>query len=337
MAATPRPRTLSIGGATIDVFVRADRDLVQRVTGGEAFIFPLGAKVRVREVKETCGGGASNTSVGLARLGCDSAFCGVVGSDQWGQRLLENLRREEVDTRRATVVEGEVSSFSIILSAASGERVILYEPGTNAHLQDALFDREALGSVQRVYLNSLQESSRIIEDDIVAALKRPGAPLLTWNPGSPQIRASARDEMNAALLKRTDLLLVNDDEALTFTGEKTLQAALRALLKAGVHMVCITEGERGVTASDGTHLYHCPSVASAEIVETTGAGDAFGTGATWALLHGMDLPTALKAGTINATSVVGAIGAQAGLLTDIEMRERIESVQLPVSVRPLHS
>ncbi|MDD5026724.1 MAG: carbohydrate kinase family protein [Candidatus Peribacteraceae bacterium] len=337
MAPTPRPRTLSIGGATIDVFVRADRDLVASTDDGDAFVFPLGAKVRVREVKETCGGGASNTSVGLARLGCDAAFCGVVGSDQWGLRLLENMRREEVDTRRATIVEGEVSSFSIILSATSGERVILYEPGTNAHLQDAVFDREALGGVQRVYLNSLQESSRIIEDDIVAALNAPQAPLLTWNPGNPQIRASMHDQMNAALLKRTDLLLVNDEEALIFTGEKMMEAALRSLLKTGVHTVCITEGAKGVTASDGTHLYHCPSISSAQVLETTGAGDAFGTGVTWALLHAMDLPTALKAGTMNATSVVGAIGAQAGLLTDTEMRVRVKSMQLPVSVRPLDS
>ncbi|TSC98729.1 MAG: hypothetical protein Greene101449_862, partial [Candidatus Peregrinibacteria bacterium Greene1014_49] len=66
-------------------------------------------------------------------------------------------------------------------------------------------------------------------------------------------------------------------------------------------------------------------------IDTTGAGDAFTTGVTWALLTGLTLPDALIAGTINSGSVVGAIGAQAGLLTDIEMRARMKSTSLSVS------
>ena len=49
-----------------------------------------------------------------------------------------------------------------------------------------------------------------------------------------------------------------------------------------------------------------------------GAGDAFGTGATWALLRGFDLKTMLQAGTINATSVVGVVGAAVAIMKDTE-------------------
>ena len=99
-------------------------------------------------------------------------------------------------------------------------------------------------------------------------------------------------------------------------------------------MVCITDGSNGTYASDGTQLYQCPILQS-NAVDTTGAGDAFGTGVTWALIRGLDLPIALQAGTINATSVVESIGAQAGLLTDTKMEQRLNEIQLNVAVSPL--
>ena len=72
-----------------------------------------------------------------------------------------------------------------------------------------------------------------------------------------------------------------------------------------------------------------------DIVDTTGAGDAFGTGVTWGLMEGLILPEALKTGSINAASVVASIGAQTALLTDIEIRLRLTECSLDVSSYPL--
>lgn len=315
---------MSIGGATYDLFVRLKKtDLCEE--GGKAmFALPLGEKVHVDEVIETCGGGASNTSVGLARLGCDALFEGVLGSDLWGERLLKNLEKEGVDTQYALIVEHEVSSFSIILSARQGERVILYTPGANAHLHKSNFDREAMRQVHWVYLNHIQESAHDIQEDIVDILARE-QPRLTWNPGGRQIAAGMEDPLNSRLLPFTDLLLLNREEALAFTHTTKIEDALPRLLKAGAKRICVTDGGKGVTATDGVRWYHCPADETAEIVDTTGAGDAFGTGVTWALLRGLPFPTALKAGTLNAASVVSAIGAQQGLLTETTMQERLRS------------
>lgn len=325
---------MSIGGATYDLFVRTDHSIIQTCAATPSFTLPLGEKIRVREVIETCGGGASNTSVGLARLGAEAFFAGIIGSDQWGEKLLENLRREHVRTDCITLVEGEVSSFSIILSASGGERVILYTSGTNEHLHDATFDREKALHMDWIYLNHISEESCIIQDDIIAILTGAHAPRLTWNPGGCQIDMGIGESHNALLLSHTDLLLLNKEEALKFTQEKMEKEALHVLLKKGVKAVCITNGKEGVTASDGVKLYHCP-ILPQKTVDTTGAGDAFGTAATWALLEGFDLPKAILAGTINAASVVSAFGAQAGLLTDIEIQRRLQSVSLDVDIRPL--
>lgn len=317
-----KKKTLSIGGATYDLFVRLPDGTVHECEAEASFALPLGAKIRVKELIESCGGGASNTAVGLSRLGCQAYFEGILSSDQWGEKLMNNLQRERVDTSCVTVVEDEVSSFSLILSGTSGERVILYEPGTNKHLHDVTFDRHMLSNMDWVYLNHIQEDSCNIQDDIVAMLSSVDTGL-TWNPGGCQIDMGLEASNNKELLKHTDLLVLNKQEALAFTKAADIAEAIAVLLGAGVRNVAITDGKHGTTASDGTSTFHCPVVSGVTIVDTTGAGDAFGTGATWALVNGMSLPEAIKAGSINAASVVGAIGSQAALLTDTEIRKRL--------------
>ncbi len=330
---TRHPRTLSIGGATYDLFVRTGKDVLHEDRGRKVLELPLGDKVRVQQVIETCGGGAANTAVGLARLGCNAHFSGILGSDQWGERQLENFRKEQVDASGTSVVEGETSSFSIILSADSGERVILYDPGTNAHLHDANFDRQTAAGMDWIYLNHLHERSCVIEDDIAAILQKNVNTGLTWNPGGSQLKTGMKEATMRTLLAQTDLLVLNKEEVLLFTGESSVDAAMTALLKSGVRIVCVCDGKNGATASDGEHKWHCP-VTETPVIDTTGAGDAFGTGATWALLQGLGLPEMLRAGTISAASVLGAIGAQAGLLTDIQIRQRLQTVRLEVMELP---
>jgi ribokinase len=320
-------RTLSIGGATYDLFLTMN----DMKASGEDILLKAGGKLQVDRVIESCGGGASNTSVGLSRLGMNAAFCGVVGADQWGEKLLENLKKEKVDVTSATVVEGETSSFSIVLTLAGGDRTILYTPGVNEHLHDTTFDVGAMQSVDAVYLNHLCETSCMIEDDIIAAVLKNKNVKLAWNPGGCQIEQSMHAPDKAALLKGTYLLLLNKEEALTFTKTDDVQKALTALVKAGVKNICITDGKNGTWATDGKNTYRCP-ILKVKAVDTTGAGDAFGTGALWALLSGNSLQEALVAGTLNAASVVGSIGAQAGLLTDTQIDQKLREHPIAVEI-----
>lgn len=327
--------TLSIGGATYDLFIRVAHETVHTCEGEEAIALPLGEKIRIEDLIEAQGGGACNTSIGLSRLGCHASFSGVVGDDQWGHILLKTLKKEGVNTECMTIVEDEVSSFSLILSASSGERTILYDPGTNRYLHDVTFDRDLAESVDWIYFNHIQESTCVIQDDLINifhAEKRPG---LTWNPGGCQLKSGLNSPDNRNLLARTSALLLNKEEAQSFTQSSTIDEAVTTLLKMGAENVLITDGGNGTIASDGNKRYHCPVLSDVEVVDTTGAGDAFGTGVTWALINGQNLPTAMKAGTINAASVVTHTGAQAGLLTETDMHTRLTHTPLTVTATSL--
>lgn len=325
---TQPPATLSIGGATYDLFLTMTADAGWK---DDAIMLKAGGKLRVGSVIETCGGGACNTAVAFSRLGLAASFCGVIASDQWGSKLLDTMKRERVNTAPATIVEKETSSFSIILSLKSGERTILYTPGVNEHLHDVTLDLETVGKSAAVYLNHLCETSCMIEDNIIDTLVQRPEVHLTWNPGGCQIEQGYRAKDKAALLKVTDLLLLNKEEAMTFAKTDSVESALRILSGAGAKHVCITDGKHGTIATDGKKTWRCPILEGVTVVDTTGAGDAFGAGASWALITGRSLPEALRAGTLNAASVVGAIGAQAGLLTDTQILDQLSVSRLAVT------
>lgn len=324
-APTSALRSLSIGGATYDLFL----NLKEAKDEKGLISFPVGGKTQITKVIETCGGGAANTSVGLARLGCSASFAGILGSDQWGEAMLKTLQKEGVNVSPATIVEGEMSSFSVILTAKEGDRSILTARGVSEHLHDVTFDEEALKNVDVVYLNHLSETSCVIEDNIAAMLENSEAHL-TWNPGGCQIEQGMDAKDKRELLTHTSLLLLNKEEALAFTHTSSVPEALDRLIEAGVKVVCVTDGKNGVTAAQGSARFHCP-VAKVTVVDTTGAGDAFGVGVTWALATGLSLQKALIAGTLNGASVVSTIGAQAGLLTQTQMVQKLDQTTLTVT------
>ena len=326
------PRTLSIGGATYDLFVRTDQSIIHQCEGRDVFSLPLGDKIRINDVVSTFGGGAANTSVGLARLGCNAAFCGVIGDDQWGNAFLDNFKKEGVNADLATIVEKETSSFSLVLSAQNGERVILNHPGTATHLDDVTFDRDKIPQFDAVFLNHIHEESCEIENDLIEILLSNPTVHLSWNPGGCQIEKGLAEKNNALLVARTHVLFLNKEEALMFAHTQTVKEALYILRNAGAQTICITDSKKGSYATDGKHLYHCDTDLSTVVVDTTGAGDAFGTGVTWGLLSGKDLPTSLRAGTINAMSVVGVTGAEPGLLSETQIQEHLERTPLTITV-----
>jgi sugar/nucleoside kinase (ribokinase family) len=296
-----------------------------------AIALAVGGKLPVKRVVECTGGGACNTSVGLSRLGLRAGFCGIVGTDQWGEKLLTTLMNERVNVTPATIVDGETSSFSIILTLPSGERTILYAPGVTEHLHDVTFDTEAIRSTDILYLNHLSETACAIEDDLIDAIIDHPTIRLTWNPGGCQIAAGIEAANKAAILKQTNVLLLNNEEALAFTRSTDIDDAFLRLERTGAKHICITDGKNGSIGSIGGKRYHCPVLPDVNVIETTGAGDAFGIGVTWALATGHSLQEALMAGTLNAASVVGQIGAQAGLLTTTQMQERLSRCPIRVS------
>lgn len=337
-----KTKIFSIGGATFDIFIKANRQGIMSFRTPDSrqdwLCLEYGGKVKIDEVHETFGGGATNTAVAFSRMGFDAYFVGMVGTE-YGDKVLDNLRRNGVDGEFATRTERDKTAFSTILNTFEGERTVLAYAGANQYFSAEHLPLKALESADWIFLNHLTQKDSQIPWKLLKFLEKHPHIRLAWNPGEEQCSQGIKQWK--PLLDRTDLLFMNKEEATCFTKTPFKPAGIKhenprfhcyipdshlppyaddmgevfcSFLKTKVKTVVITDGKNGAQACDRKHVYFCP-VVSHKKVDTLGAGDAFSSGFTSAIALGKNLKDALRYGTLNAQSVISYFGAQRGLLT----------------------
>lgn len=352
-----KPKIFTLGGATFDIFVQAEDQTILSASTPDSFKkwlgFPHGGKVKVNQVLEAFGGGATNTAVTFARQGLDVSFVGTVGGE-YGDRVLKNLENEGVDYRYAVTTVKDKTGFSVIINTFDGDRTVLAYGGANRFFTAKDLPMEALKKADWIFLNHLAEDKGDIPAALTALLKTHPHIKLAWNPGHEQIVQGVKKWKE--LLKRTEILFMNKEEAVAFSRVEYLPAGMKKedprhhvgshlhflppyaddlapILKffaaLGVKNVVITDGRNGSQATDGRFHYFCP-VITHKRVDTLGAGDAYASGFTTAKIKHLPLKTALLYGTLNAGSCVMKPGAQGGLMTAEEMENALNKSEIKV-------
>lgn len=305
-----------VGDAKIDTFLtlhEANAHLRLLKETNELCI-KFGEKIVVDKAEILLGGNAANVSVGTSRLGLDTAIITEIGKDEFAQKVINTLSKENVNIEKILQVDREQSSFSTIINY-KGERTIFSEHVKAKHN----FNFENI-SAKWVYLTSLGEEWKEAYQRTVDFVKQTGCKL-AFNPGTLQIKSGGDNLKN--VLSIADLLLVNKEEAmeiLNITNQIDINDLLRSLQKLGPKIVTITDGKNGSFVIDANGEIFEKGAIEAKIVEKTGAGDAYSSGFLSALINGKSIPEAMEWGTKNSASVIGKVGATAGLLykTDLE-------------------
>ncbi|MBX9244402.1 ribokinase [Actinotalea ferrariae] len=282
-----------VGSANVDLVVAVPR----HPAGGETV---LGG-----DLVRSPGGKGANQAVSAARTGgVRTTFVAAVGRDDAGDLLLEALEGAGVRTG-AVVRIGAPTGTALIMVDPSGENAIVVAPGANALLQ---VRGEAAAAVAGgdVVLAQLEVPLEAVLD--AARARRPGS-LMVLNaaPSRP-----LPDELWGML----DVLVVNEHEArgmvgdLGATAERASAEDLAARLLQAVPAVVVTLGAAGcLVAERGTDAHRIPAP-RVEVVDTTGAGDAFCGVLAAGLAEGSDLTTAAWRAVLAAARVVTRHGAQ---------------------------
>ena len=310
-----------IGDSVIDTYIPLLEAHVENKTSGLSVIaLPFGAKVPVGDASSSVAGNAANVAVGLSRLGLKTGVYTMVGNrddERFDDRIKHKLKEEKVDIRYVTEDDNLPSNHNIILTF-KGERTIL------THHQPWHYRLPDLDAAKYIYLTSLSESmaeSRIFEQ-LVQYIERTQAKLV-YQPGTFEIRLGVKKQ--ARLLSLAEMLILNMEEAKTLLGFDTdkkmdIKTLLRKLHDLGPRKVIITAGKNGSYGYNGDLFYQL-GLFPANLVEMTGAGDAYACGVTAALLQGKTLAEGMRWGTANSAGVVEEVGAQKGLLHKTKMEE----------------
>lgn len=313
---------ISIGDATIDNFVQIhDAEVRCNINKTECKLcVDYGDKISVDQLTHLVAGNATNNAVGGIRLKLKTAIYVNVGSDPSGKQILEKFKQEGVNIRYVMVWEGMESNLSTVLNFQGERTIFVYHQSWKYKLPD-------LEASRWVYFTSLAPSfaeSNLL-NELAAYLERVGSKLL-YNPGTYQIKTGIKK--NPRLLSLTELFIVNKEEAKRILGyQDTEDIAIKKLLKGiadlGPKMVIITDGKDGSYGFDGGEFIHL-GIFPAKLVEMTGAGDAYATGALSGLFYSHNIAEAMRWGAANGAAVVEEIGPQAGLLTYSKMQEKLK-------------
>ncbi len=265
-----------------------------------------GETLTAQRTTRRAGGKGANQAVAAARAGARVRMIGRVGADPAGERMLADLRREGVDADAVAALSGVATGTAYITLTADGENTIVLDPGANAHLSaDDVTDHGDALAGAAVMLAQLEVPVETVAAAVRAARDAGVRPVVTLAPAQ-----AVPDELLAGL----DPLLVNEHEAGLLLGEGDVaghaEDGARRLLRQGPRSVVITLGAAGAIVADADGVHRVPAESVDEVVDTTGAGDAFAGALACALAAGASLGDAVQAGMAAGAAAVGRPGAR---------------------------
>ena len=300
-----------VGNAKIDTFLTLHEanNHLRLMEETKELCIKFGEKITVDKAEVLVGGNAANVAVGTSRLGLNTAIVAEIGKDEFAQKIINTLSKEKVDVSNIKQTEGQHSSFSTIINF-KGERTIFSEHVKRSH--DFNFENI---STKWIYLTSVGEEWIGAYEKTIDFIKKTNCHL-AFNPGTLQIQSDKKNIENVMFI--TDVLFVNKEEGETLLdysqGQKSVGEIISDLQKLGPKIVVITDGKNGSYAIDALGNISKKGIIETEVVEKTGAGDAYSSGFLSTLINNKSITDAMHLGARNSASVIGKVGAQAGLL-----------------------
>lgn len=289
-------------------------DIIGLPIDRKSFPRPGGLKF-LDSVTLTTGGNVSNVGIDLARLGFRTAAITRVGNDSLGRFIAQHYRAHGVDTEGVIMDANAQTSATMVCVGPDGERSFLHTRGcmANFRAQDVL-DHLPLVKKAKVlafgYLGLLPETEKEFGPLFQAVKEKTSVKILLDTGGHP--RASLR--AMKSFLPLVDYFLPSYEEASELTGKTGPEEIVRFLRKAGATgIIGIKLGNKGAYLADGTTTWSIKPTRVKNVVDATGAGDAFVAGFLAATLRGFNAAEAAQKAAAIAASCVTAVGASTAI------------------------
>ena len=262
-----------------------------------------------RWVQQQCGGSAANTIIGASQLGAGCFYSCRLGTDDVGTQYLTDLTTQGVETAKTQALFSQGrTGRCVVLVTPDAERTMATYLGVSAHFSQDDIDFEALSRSEYLYIEGYLVTSPDSKEAALAAKAHAEAhgvrTCFTFSDAF--LVAQFREAIEAFLSPSLDVLFCNLEEALSYTGTKTLAEAADSLCSVA-HSFAITLGDKGVYVYDGSQGYRVPSF-PVQALDTVGAGDMFAGAFLGSLVQGRSFKESGLIGSKAASMVVSQYG-----------------------------
>jgi fructokinase len=283
------------------------------------------------------GGAPANVAVAVARLGSEAAFVGRVGEDLFGDLILRTLEVEGVGTSAVQRCKPPTRTSIAFVEISGGERSFTFyrsDPAADELLSAEDVSREVLSGASFVNFGSIpliKDPSRSAihrAADLAEELDVPLAFDVNFREHLWKSPEAAREVVDP-LLDRSRIIKMGDDELSPMLGTEDPQEAAEILLGRGATLALISLGPDGAVYVTREFSGHVPAFEVDEILDATGAGDAFLAAALTHLSESAwdeeNVREATRRGTVAGAIACTAYGAMSALPTREELECSMDS------------
>ncbi|MFX0072290.1 MAG: carbohydrate kinase family protein [Candidatus Hermodarchaeota archaeon] len=314
---TEKLDVICIGAALVDMVAQVER---HPLDDDEVF---------VSELKLMSGGAAANTAYACAKIGLKTAFIGKLGTnDTFGAKILNDFKEVNMSLSLIKYSKTQGTGSAYVALNKKGDRRIYAHSGAANYLSKQDIKEEEIISAKVIYLSSLKnldpfiEAAKIGKNNKVPVILNPG--MLIIDQGLKNIEQLLQNLDILILSKREFKTLLNITEVRL--NEEILREKAQILLNLGIKIIIVTLGEEGalLIADNNSELIHSSKIS--QVLDTTGAGDAFSAGFIYGFIQDLSfkfdlLKKNVKIGNYIAGKCIQQLGARNGIPNPEELKQ----------------
>ncbi len=255
------------------------------------------------------GGNACNVAMDLRKMGIEVQAMGKVAGDEFGNYILNEMKAIGIDCSCMQRDESVNTGVSVIFIDNNGEKAILQYTGANNNLA---FDERGIDEdIDAAIITGLGLIPEIEDKllEITEFFAKKGIPIIIDTSANT---SNLMPKLNRKVLHNIDYIIINEREVLDLTQAESIDAAFEILRACGCHNLIVKVGERGAFFRGEKKSFSKPGIKTVA-VDTTGAGDAFLSGFTYALLNGSEVEACVEFANKMGARCVEAIGSTSNI------------------------
>jgi sugar/nucleoside kinase (ribokinase family) len=308
---------VGVGNAIVDVLAHAEESFLQANGLSKGTMTLIDAATadalyaKMGPAVEVSGGSAANTIAALASLGGRGAFIGKVRNDQLGAIFRHDIRSLGITFDTAAAADGPQTGRCLVLVTPDAHRTLQTFLGAAAELGPEDINGDLIAAAKITYLEGyLWDPPRAKEAFREAAsIAHAAGRRVALSLSDPFCVDRHRVDFLALVQDHVDILFANEDEIVSLYRVHSFDAALQRV-RGHCQVAALTRSEKGsVVVSDGeVHVVDAEPVG--QVVDTTGAGDAYAAGFLYGLSRGEPLARCARLGGIAAAEAISHVGAR---------------------------
>jgi len=329
-ASKPKYGLITIGNALVDVLTqKSDEYLTEQNMdkGSMALIDAERALALYNDMDnktEMSGGSAGNTMACFASFGGKGAYIGKVGDDALGQKFSTNLKDMSVHYKTAPLKNGSTGRCMILVTS-DGERTMNTYLGAAVELTPNDIDPDFIAKGKITYLEGyLFDPPQAMEAFIKASRAAHDAERMVSLTLSDSFCVGRHREAFKDLVdNHIDILFANEDEIKSLYETDDLEDAIN--IASNKCAICaITRGEQGSVIINNGVRTDITAEQNVNVVDTTGAGDAYAAGFLYGFTEDMDMATCGRLGSLAAAEVISQMGPRPSVsLAELTQKKKV--------------